>query len=117
MPQFAFGPRATAHSLHCFTYDREPNPCSGVIVCRVKSLEDAENLIVIFHVKTNAVVPHPQLHLLRSFITSDLNARLRNVCSELNGVVEIVIQRLSETIRIGNDAGAINIHNELYVGS
>src|SRR5678816_1145050 len=107
MARHAFGPGSPTHAFHRVTHYRQTHSRAGIIIRDVKPLEDVEDPVVVLHVKAAAIIPYRQQAAFRAFLRADFDTWLGDVAGELNGIVEIVSERLRETTGIGHSLSLI----------
>src|SRR5262245_42840032 len=90
-------------ALHRLADKREADPGARAIVFWAQALEYLEDRVVILHVEADAVVAHPQPAARAVPRGANLDARRRHPVGDLDGVVEVVAQRLFQGIAIPAD--------------
>ena len=83
-------------SLHNALAEGQSNPCAGIFLARVKSLEDAEDALVEFRSDANAVVAHGEtpgfVYPLRKYMDN----RLSTWTAVLDCVAQEILEQLLE---------------------
>ena len=82
--------------------DRKSDPGALVVLCAVQPLEDAEQLVGILHVETNAVVPH-KICFRRPIdaLAAHVDGRMLAAAREFQRVAQEIHVDLLEQHRIG----------------
>src|SRR5688572_12781651 len=85
-PGLGIGPYATAVALHDAADDGEPHAMALEFLPRVQAFEDAEELLRLLGVESDAVVPHVIDAIVLGLVAADLDARGVRVLAELERV-------------------------------
>ena len=113
LARLALSPGPPSHPLHRLAHDGQTDACARILIRRVQALKNPEDLIAILAIEADAVVAHPQAAARRRLLRADLDTRLRRLAGELNGVVQIVPERLNETLRVGHYGATVDVHDEI----
>src|ERR1700730_8576433 len=97
----AFRPDSTGVAIDNSMHRGEPDSRSREIRFAMQTLEWAEEIVGIFHIKSRAIVTNEE-HGVPSFLVGpDFNPRLRDFCGELPCVPNQIVERHAHEPAIG----------------
>src|SRR5262249_45610529 len=86
----------SAHSLNRFTHDGKPNPRALIVSRAMESLEHQKHSILGFRRYSDAVIFHPESHIILQPLGPNLNVRLRAFGHKFYGIAQKVKDALSK---------------------